>query len=74
MRNLKKCPFCGQREAEAVVTLRSEVPVFNTPSKAYHVQCPCGCSTKAYSRANTAVERWNRRVEGNKKTSKDYRR
>jgi len=47
---LKKCPFCGKKEAEAVLW-----------AGGWCVGCTCGIKTPYYARKDGAVRKWNKR-------------
>lgn len=49
---LKPCPFCGGKAI-----------LLDTVDGEYYVKCKkCGISTPAWVRAETSMNRWNRRV------------
>ena len=59
----KSCPFCGEDNP----LLEQENFLFEEFSP-FYVRCwNCGCRTDYYFSAEEAIERWNRRVDNEKR-------
>lgn len=60
MNNIKSCPFCGEDNP----LLEQEELLFED-FKPFYIKCwHCNCRTDYYTSKVEAIERWNRRVDG----------